>query len=149
QVTLVAVKRTDVHRRLGIAGGVLVAFMVVVGTMTAIHAARRGVTIPHGPPPLVFLVIPVFDLLVFSSLAAAGFYYRNRSQIHKRLMLLATIALLVPAVARLPLGFIRAVGPLAFFGLTDVVLLACVAYETYVHRRLHPAFLWGGLWLVI
>jgi len=49
QVTLVAAKRTHIHRRLGVAGGVLAAFMIVVGTITAIQAARRGVTPPGGP----------------------------------------------------------------------------------------------------
>jgi len=57
QVTLVAARRTEIHRRLGVAGGVLAALMIVVGTITAIHAAKRGVTPPGGPPPLVFLVI--------------------------------------------------------------------------------------------
>src|SRR6266700_7111740 len=33
QVSLVAAKRTDIHRRLGVAGGVLAALMVVVGTV--------------------------------------------------------------------------------------------------------------------
>jgi hypothetical protein len=40
QVTLVAAKRTDLHRRLGVAGGVLAALMVVVGPIVAIHSRR-------------------------------------------------------------------------------------------------------------
>jgi hypothetical protein len=74
QVTLVAAKRTHIHRRLGVGGGVLAAFMIVVGTITAIQAARRGVTPPGGPPPLVFLLIPLSDILMFSILVAAGFH---------------------------------------------------------------------------
>src|SRR5260370_23886383 len=42
QVTLVAAKRTHIHRPLGVAGGMLAAFMIVVGTITAVHAARHG-----------------------------------------------------------------------------------------------------------
>jgi hypothetical protein len=148
QITLVAARRTHIHRRLGVAGVALAAFMIVVGTITAIHAARRGVTPPGGPPPLVFLVIPLGDLLMFSILVAAGFYYRRQSETHKRLMLLATIAILAPAIARLPFAFILANGPLAFFGLTDLVLLACIFYDIVSRRGLHPAYLWGGLLLV-
>jgi hypothetical protein len=122
--------------------------MIVVGTITAIHAAKRGVTPPGGPPPLVFLVIPLGDILMFSILVAAGFYYRRQSETHKRLMLLATIAILAPAIARLPFAFIPAHGPLAFFGLTDLVLLACIFYDIVSRQRLHPAYLWGGLLLV-
>jgi hypothetical protein len=148
QTTLVAAKRTDIHRRLGVAGGLLATLMIVVGIITAIHAARRGVTPPGGPPPLVFLVIPLGDILMFSILVAAGFYYRRQSEIHKRLMLVATIAILAPAIARLPFAFILANGPLAFFGLTDLILLACVFYDAVSRQRLHPAYLWGGLVLV-
>jgi hypothetical protein len=149
QTTLIASKRTDLHRRLGVAGGVLAALMLGLGVATAIHAARRGFSPPGGPPPLVFLVIPMFDILVFSALVAAGLYYRRKSETHKRLMLLAMIAILPPAIARLPFGFILATGPLAFFGLADLVLLSCIAYDTAVRRKLHPAYLWGGLLVVV
>jgi hypothetical protein len=149
QVTLVAAKRTDVHRRLGVVGAVLAAVMVVVGPIVAIHAASRGFATPGLPPPLVFLAVPLFDILVFAILVAAGLYYRRQSQTHKRLMLLATIAILPPAIARLPFAFILATGPLAFFGLADLVLLACILYDVIAHRRLHPAYVWGGLLIVV
>ncbi len=144
QATLVAAKRTDIHRRLGVAGGILAVLLVVVGAVTAIAAAKRGVTPPGGPPPLIFLAIPLGDLLVFTILIAAGFYFRARSEIHKRLMLVATIGILTPAIARLPFAFILKTGPLAFFGLTDLVLVACLLYDVAARRRVHPAFLWGG-----
>jgi hypothetical protein len=35
-------------------------------------------------------------------LVSAALYFRRQSQSHKRLMLLATLALLTPAIARLP-----------------------------------------------
>ena len=49
---------------------------------------------------------------------------------------------------RIPLEFIATGGPLVFFGLTDLCLLACVVYDTAKHRRLHPAFGWGALLIV-
>src|SRR5262245_15221034 len=42
QATLVAAGRTDLHRRLGVAGVTLAAGMVVLGTVVAIRAAQRG-----------------------------------------------------------------------------------------------------------
>jgi hypothetical protein len=147
QVSLVAAKRTDIHRRLGVAGGVLAVLMVVAGVTLGINAASQG----HSPPglnPLVFLVIPLGDMLVFATMVVAGFYYRRQSETHKRLMVMATLVLLPAAVARLPFAFILATGPLAFYGLPDLLLLACIGYDTIVHRRLHPAYLWGGLLLV-
>jgi hypothetical protein len=119
--------------------------MLAVGTMAAINAAQRGVS-PPGIPPLVFLAIPLADMLVFGTLVGTALYYRNRSDIHKRLMLMGTIWILTAAIARLP--FVMGAGPIAFFGLTDVFVLACFAYDLATRRRVHPAFLWGGLLLI-
>jgi len=146
QVSLVATRRTRVHQRLGIAGGVLAALVVIVGVLTALFAAARGAT--PGPPALAFLVVPLGDMLIFSVLIGLALYFRRKLQVHKRLMLLAAINLLTPAIARIPLSFIANGGPLAFFGLTDLVLLAFVAYDTFKHRRLHPVFLWGSIFII-
>jgi hypothetical protein len=68
---------------------------------------------------------------------------------YRRLMLLAAINLLTPAIARLPLNFITNGGPLAFFGLTDLCLLVAVGFDTIKNRRLHPVFLWGSIFLIV
>lgn len=148
QTSLVAANRTDLHRRLGIAGAVIAVMMVVVGTMTAIIRANQGAAPPGGPPPLVFLAIPLFDMLVFSSLVATGFYFRRRADVHKRLMLLATISILTAAIARLPFAILKA-GPPAFFGLTDLFIVVCVIYDLITRRRLHRATVWGGLLIIL
>jgi hypothetical protein len=147
QVTLVAKRRTKIHQRLGILGAILAALVVVVGILTALYAAARGAT--PGPPPLVFLIVPLGDMLVFGILVGAALYYRKRLDIHKRLMLLAAAAMLPPAIARIPLSVITDNGPLAFFGLTDVCLIGFVVFDTVRHRRLHPAFLWGSLLFIL
>jgi hypothetical protein len=59
QASLINLGRTDLHRRLGIAGAVLAAAVLVVGWMTAIDAARRGVAPPGAPPQPGFLLIPL------------------------------------------------------------------------------------------
>jgi hypothetical protein len=58
------------------------------------------------------------------------------------------VNLLTPAIARIPLQFIETGGPLVFFGLTDMCVLACVAFDTIKNRRLHPVFVWGMLLIV-
>src|ERR1051325_6009043 len=55
QVSLVAKRKTRLHQRLGIAGGVLAALVVIVGVLTALFAAARGAT--PVPPALAFLVV--------------------------------------------------------------------------------------------
>lgn len=142
QTWLVATDRTQVHRRLGIVGVFVASAVLVAGTATAIIAARLGHS--PGPPPLRFLAVPLADMAQFGILIGAGFYFRSRSDFHKRLMLLATLSIMTPAIARLPISFIQDHKPLMPFGMTDLIILAFIAYDTYKHHRLHPAFGWGG-----
>lgn len=149
QTALVAANRTGVHRRLGMAGAVVAVLMVLVGTTTAIVRAKVVEVPPGSPSPLAFLTIPLGDMLVFATLVGAGFYFRRRADVHKRLMLLATVAILPAAVARLPFAFIQQAGPLAFFGLPDLFILVCLAYDLVSRGRFHRANVWGGLLVVV
>ena len=146
QTRFIAAQRIDLHRRAGMFGVVLIVSIVAVGIPTAIASARHGITVP-GMSPLMFLVLPLGTAIVFALFASAAVLYRRRSDIHKRLMLLATLSILTPAIARVPWDAFRAVGPLLFLGLTDAIVLAFVIYDTVRNRRLHPAFGWGTLLL--
>lgn len=146
QVSLIAAGRVDLHRRVGVVGALLAALVVMVGVPTAITAARLGHT--PGPPPLVFLTIPLGDMLVFPALIGAGLFFRHRSDFHKRFMLLSSLSLLTAAISRIPLSFISTGGVPLLFGLTDLCIVTCVAYDTVKNHRLHPAFGWGVLVIV-
>ncbi|HJR15546.1 MAG TPA: hypothetical protein VJ808_01730 [Gemmatimonadales bacterium] len=147
QTTLVATGRTDLHRKLGVGGAVLAAFLLIVGTTTAILRVKGGGAAPiPGVPPLSFLAVPLFDMVVFAILIGAGLVLRNRPDTHKRLMTLATIALTSAPIARLP--FVLRAGPPAFFGLTDLFIVAMLVYDRATGRKVHPATIWGGLVIV-
>ena len=143
QTSLVAARRTDIHRRLGVLGGVLAVLVIIVGTATAIIRVKAGSAPIPGVPPLAFLAIPFFDMVVFAILVGGAFYYRHRANVHKRLMTLATIALLSAPIARLPFEFMR-VGPPAFFGLTDLFIVALVVYDLVAWKHIHPATCGAG-----
>ena len=121
QTALVSARRTDIHRRLGVLGAALALLMLVMGYMAAVTAARRGFSTPGLPPPLVFFAVPFFDLVVFATLVGCALYLRRTPAAHKRLMLLATVAVLTAAIARLP--YVLPLGPPAFFGLTDLLVV--------------------------
>ena len=148
QTTLIATKRTRTHMRLGIAGGVIAGLMIVIGTVTAIVRAKGPSPIP-GVNPLSFLTIPLGDMLVFAILVGAAFYFRRRVDMHKRLILLATIALLPAAVARLPFRFIETGGPLVFYGLSDLFIVPCLIYDVVTRGRPHRVTVLGGALIVI
>jgi hypothetical protein len=147
QTALVAGRRVDIHRRLGVAGGVLAALVFLTGVAVSIETLRRN----GGPPlgdPRFFFAIPIGDILVFGALVASGIVLRRRADTHKRLMLLATISILTAAVGRLLVQLQMAGGPGLFFG-TDLFVLAVVVYDFVSRGRMHPATLWGGAAVVV
>jgi len=147
QSTLISAGRVALHRRLGVAGAVLAALIVGIGTTTAIVNASAGRS-PLGVPPLSFLAVPFFDMVVFAGLVATGLWHRRRADIHKRLLTLGTIALLGAPIARLPFGA-AVVGLPGVFALADLFIVACIVYDLRTLRRVHPATVWGGLAIVI
>src|SRR6185437_3303989 len=68
---------------------------------------------------------------------------RDRSDVHKRLMLLAAVTLLAPAAARIARLFGRTplLQLLAFYA----CIAGCLLVETVRHRRLHPVLGWGAV----
>jgi hypothetical protein len=146
QTTLVATDRIDLHRKLGVAGAVLAALLLIMGTTTAILRVKGGSAPIPGVPPLSFLAVPLFDMVAFAILVVTGIALRNRPETHKRLMTLATIALTSAPIARIP--GVREGGPPAFFGLTDLFIVAMLVYDLTNRRKVHPATIWGGLVIV-
>jgi hypothetical protein len=147
QAVLVATGRTYLHRRMGIAGAVLAALVVIVGTAVAITRVKTGVSPIPGVPALSFLAIPLFDMVVFAILVSAAIYFRRRLEAHKRLMTLSMISLLAAPIARmtfLPLP----PGPPTFFGLSDLFIVALLVYDLSTRGKIHPATIWGGLLIV-
>jgi hypothetical protein len=146
QTTLIAQHKVKVHRTLGVIGAVLAACMTAAGMTVAIEAMRRGAA-PPGLSPLQFFAIPFFDMTNFAIFVTAALWMRKNKEAHKRLMLLAYIGIIAAAVARWP-GVLPH-GPLAFYGLTFIFLAAAIVYDLISRRRVHPAYIWGGAFLVL
>jgi hypothetical protein len=140
QALLVTAGRVRVHRRVGLAGTILMLAMIPLGYFTAIAGARRGHNPARWPDALAFLAIPLVDVAVFGVLATAGVLLRRRPAAHKRLMLLATLSLLAA-----PLGRIPVVGDSAALtiGVYALLALICPLADWIGTRRVHPAFIWG------
>lgn len=148
QASLVAGGRSDLHRRIGPLGALLAVAMVGVGTFGALVAAGRATGFVGIPiPPLQFLIIPVFDMILFAAFVWLGIAKRRDMQSHKRWMFLATLNLVTAAIARWP--GVNPLGPLAFFALADLFVVALAVWDFGARGRLHPVTLWGGLVIII
>jgi hypothetical protein len=144
QTALVASHRLAVHRRLGVAGAVLAAAIILVTTSLAVATTKRGGA-PEGVdplPPLAGLALAIFDMVNFATFVTAALVFRRNKETHKRLMLLASISITVAGVARLPGVFFLA--PLAFYYLGYSLVVVAVIYDLVSRRRVHKAYLWGG-----
>ena len=147
QTALVASGRTYLHRRMGIAGGILAALVVIVGTTVAVMRLRTGISPLPGIPAAAFFAIPFFDMVVFAILVSTAIYLRRRLEAHKRLMTLSMITLLPAPIARMSfLPFPP--GPPTFFALADLFIVAILVYDLLTRRKIHPATIWGGLLVV-
>ena len=140
QTRLIASRNVAMHRRTGAAGIVLAALMVAVGLPTAFVAAARG-SAPIGMEPLVFLVVPVFDLILFVGFVTAAVLRRREKEAHKRLMLMAYAAIFPAAVGRLP--GMAALGPAGVFGFAFAPALLGAAYDRWSRGRVTPIYWWG------
>lgn len=141
QTLLVASRRLQVHRRLGYASVALAATMIVVGLRTAIEGAARGAA-PPGVDSLTFLVVPTFDIVLFTGFVSAALLKRRDKEAHKRLMVLAYVSIITAAIARMP--GILPLGPLVFFGLSFLFAVAGMAYDWASRGRLHRVYQIGA-----
>jgi hypothetical protein len=146
QTALVSSRRVAVHRRLGIAGMLLAAAMVVVGLRIAITAGATG-SAPPGADPLAFMVVPLTDMVLFTLFVSTAFVKRRDREAHKRLMLLAYVSIITAAIIRIP-GLAR-FGPLLAFGLSLGFVGLGMAYDRLSRQRIHPVYLWGGALLLV
>jgi hypothetical protein len=145
QTTLVAKRQLRVHRRLGYVGMGVAALVVVLGFLVVCEHLARG--FQAGDPRISAKgggsLTTLFDVIVFGVLVTFAYFYRHHPAAHKRLILIGTISILPPALARWPL-FIAGhfwVG----VTITYVLILIIGAYDVISTRRLHPATIAGGL----
>ena len=154
QTSLVAAGRTDIHRRLGVAGAALGMLMMVLGAYVAISRVAAGLTLsPPGVTALQGLTLPLATMVVFPVLLGSALWFRKRTDTHKRLVVIATLELVPAAIGRFPGIFIPigsvALGPFGLFGVTDMFLVAMAVYDWRSRGRIHPATIWGGAFLIV
>lgn len=145
QASLVAANRVHLHRRLGVIGFLLACAMVITGLMAGADTLARNV--PPGLAELLYIVN--FTMVaVFAVLMAFAYQQRNMPAAHKRLILIANIALAFAPLIRIP-------APLLYLNIPNATrasylfLLPVVLYDLWSVRRIHPATLWSSVFLVV
>ncbi len=146
QTSLISAGRVDIHRRLGIAGFFLACLMVILGVLAATDSLARKAG-PAGGDPKFFYIIPLTDMLIFATLVLFAFRARSNPPAHKRLILVATIALMIAAIARWPFVIVHGKAPMATL-FSYIFLVVLMAYDLWSTRKVHRATLWAGAFLI-
>jgi hypothetical protein len=143
QTSLISLGRVDIHRRLGIAGFVLASLMVILGVMAATDLlVREGG--PPGADAKFFYAVSLSGMMIFAPLIFFAFRARTNPPAHKRLILIATMALVVAAIAR----FSMVHNLDAAYRFSYIFLILLVAYDLWSTRKIHPATLWAAAFLI-
>ena len=161
QVGLAATGRVSTHRRVGRFGiwyGAAVFTMGVIATFAApvihVHAGEWTIDQAGG-----FLILPIGDMVLFGSFFGAAVTFRNKPEIHKRLIVAATVALAFAAVARMnfaaPIFFLIWMAPMAALAAFDFrstgrvhrVTMICIAAMVIFFPRV--LLIENEVWLVI
>jgi hypothetical protein len=104
QPLLVAANRKRVHMALGKFAAVLAVGIVIAGYLVAINAARVN------PPDLKlfglnqkeFLTVPLSGVVTFGAFVLVGVLNRRRPEVHRPMMLMASLAIVSAAMGRMP-----------------------------------------------
>lgn len=158
QTRLIAAGRRDIHKLLGILGVGIGVAILVSGIYVAINSQRRvhtAATADTLADPYVFLVFGLTSVFLFASFATLGVLERRHPEAHKRLMLLATANMIVPALARIVTQIVQGAGIVGVPGVVGAVLLlniflaAMVIHDLVTRGRLHTVTLWGGVFVLL
>ncbi len=160
QAAMVARGHVARHRALGLVGISLATGMLFVGLATAIHSTEIQIAMGLGDRARGFMIVPVTTILFFACAVGFAIANRTRPEIHKRLMLVASIAILMAAIARMVrfalgrAGLLEGPPPIEFSMLpalvTDLLIVVAMVHDKVRHGRVHAAY-WiaGGIWLAI
>jgi hypothetical protein len=103
QTLLVVNHRWRTHMTLGMIGIGLAACVIVLGTWTALATTRLETDIVRGGlNRRQFMIVPISDMLKFGTLVTIAVWNRSRPEIHRPMMLLATLTTISAATGRTP-----------------------------------------------
>jgi hypothetical protein len=151
QSILILTGRRRLHMVIGPLGGVLAAAIVILGSTVAPLSVRFSPQIYAslgGPRP--FLAMMFVQMLSFGTLVGIGVVYRRRPEIHRPMMLLATIVIQSGALGRFPyIENLAAFPPLYVWGPVLLFGGLLFALQWGMSRTLNRWYLMGYAGMVI
>lgn len=151
QILWIEIGNVRRHKQLGWLTVAVSAVMVPLGLAAAFVDQVRQVTHPDYAPQ--FLALEFEEMIAFSVFMAAGVIFRRNPAAHKRLMILSAVAISDAGFGRIWLMGIRLEVPgafgwwLQFYWGIFLILVAMGIWDLWHRRRIHPAVLFGAIFL--
>jgi hypothetical protein len=145
QPLLIGAGNRALHRRLGYAGGVIAALMVLLGPIATLHSMRRG-GVSAFPNIYVFSAVNNLSMIQFAICVALAIANRNRPETHKRWILLSLMPLIPPSIGRTP--HLAGMMPVSGFIVMNLMLVAGFWFDIATRGRVHPAWRWGAALMI-
>lgn len=136
QSALVRVRRVTVHRFLGWFGAGLAAAMIGLGFAIAVVMANFDAGVLHQADADAFVSIPFAAVIAFGVCVGMAIYWRRSPEYHRRLMFIASCALLDAPLDRFDFVFYH---NLAYLILDGLIALG-IARDWFVDRRVHRVY---------
>ena len=152
QALLVRTGRTRVHRQLGwvVGGAGLLVLAITAPTILNLAPRQSAQSFAIDDRVVRIVWLDVAILVAFAVFLGTGFLMRHRTSWHKRLMVLASISIVTPAVGR-GWRLVPALNELNAVLTTSALVLFLVSlalHDLFSHRRIHSATLVGAAFLM-
>lgn len=106
QTALISARRVQWHMKLGLAVYGLAALMIPLGIVAAADELRRDLAAGVSPMPSIdprsFSLVSVMGVVMFATLITLSYVTRRRPDVHKRLVLYATLSMMNAGIDRWP-----------------------------------------------
>jgi uncharacterized membrane protein YozB (DUF420 family) len=159
QTLFAASGRIERHRAWGLFGIALATAMVFSGLATSIMSIVNGTAAGHGAAVRAFAIVPVTAMVVFAVLIAGAVAAVKKPEIHKRLMLVATLSILQAPLDRIFFALNAGMAPglrpgsmppppaaatIPSGSITVALILVAMFYDWRTSGRVHKAYLAAG-----
>jgi len=148
QASLPQAGQLTLHRGLGFVGVSLATTMTMLGVLTALNSLRIAVALGVADRGEAFTIVPLVGIATFAVFVALAIGNIRRPEVHKRLMLVATVSILGAPAARPVLTWIvkgpPGPPPVEINWINVPLMLLLVAGAVYDWRtrgRPHPVYL--------
>lgn len=150
QTFLIHRSQYKLHMTLGFTGIVIALATSITMIPAAMFGVEKELAAGLGQTAISGIVGNCTSSIMFLSLALSGVAYRKRPDIHKRLLLLATIVVLWPAWFRFRHYFPSVERPDIWFAvvLADSLIILAWIWEKSTTNRIHPVLKYGGIFII-